>query len=173
MPSASCSCQALAMDHGLYEALVTESLSERLAQLQDRDAAVSMVDAAEVPRVLSRHVGESVERALRTVTSPERRLELVNRILAVLEDAGTTVDGPTRQLQAISYRDQFRLAPSTSVRPSTPLNDSALMTNSRGEPQLAAELRAEIDSSDQVDLLCAFVKWHGLRLLEQPPAARS
>ncbi|WP_090590466.1 DUF3427 domain-containing protein [Auraticoccus monumenti] len=156
------------MDHGLYEALVTESLNERLAQLRDRDPSVSAVDAAEVPRVLSRHVAESVERVLRTVTSAERRLELVNRVLAVLEDAGTTVEGPARQLQAISYRDQFQAGPSTSVRPSTPLNDSALMTNSRGEPQLAAELRAEIDSSDQVDLLCAFVKWHGLRLLEQP-----
>ncbi|GAB2867980.1 DEAD/DEAH box helicase [Myroides odoratimimus subsp. xuanwuensis] len=27
-------------------------------------------------------------------------------------------------------------------------------------------MRAEIDTSDEVDLLCAFVKWHGLRLLE-------
>src|SRR3712207_7284446 len=35
-----------------------------------------------------------------------------------------------------------------------------------GEPNLGAELRAEIDTSDEVDLLCAFVKWHGLRLLE-------
>lgn len=40
------------------------------------------------------------------------------------------------------------------------------MTNARGEPTLAAELRAELVSADQVDLLCAFVKWQGLRLLE-------
>jgi superfamily II DNA or RNA helicase/HKD family nuclease len=41
------------------------------------------------------------------------------------------------------------------------------MTNARNEPTLAAELRAELASADHVDLLCAFVKWHGLRLLEQ------
>jgi superfamily II DNA or RNA helicase/HKD family nuclease len=40
------------------------------------------------------------------------------------------------------------------------------MTNSRNEPTLAAELRAELASADQVDLLCAFVKWQGVRLLE-------
>ncbi len=53
-----------------------------------------------------------------------------------------------------------------STRPATPLAESALLTNARGEPSLGAELRAEIDTSDEVDLLCAFVKWHGLRLLE-------
>ena len=40
------------------------------------------------------------------------------------------------------------------------------MTNARHEPTLAAELRAELASADHVDLLCAFVKWQGLRLLE-------
>lgn len=52
------------------------------------------------------------------------------------------------------------------VRPQTPLSDAALLTNARGEPSLGSELRAEIDTADEVDLLCAFVKWHGLRLLE-------
>ncbi len=51
-------------------------------------------------------------------------------------------------------------------RPATPLADTALMTNAHNEPTLAAELRAELVSADHVDLLCAFVKWHGLRLLE-------
>ncbi|GAS88702.1 DNA/RNA helicase [Mycolicibacterium brisbanense] len=52
-------------------------------------------------------------------------------------------------------------------RPATPLSDTALMTNARNEPTLAAELRAELASADHVDLLCAFVKWQGLRLLER------
>ncbi|MHA7303558.1 DUF3427 domain-containing protein [Pseudarthrobacter sp. MDT1-22] len=48
----------------------------------------------------------------------------------------------------------------------TPHSDSALLTNSKNEPNLAAELRAEIESANTVDLLCAFVRWTGLRLLE-------
>ena len=43
-----------------------------------------------------------------------------------------------------------------------------MLTNAHGEPSLAAELKAEIDSADHIDLLCAFVMWRGLRLLEDP-----
>ncbi len=35
-----------------------------------------------------------------------------------------------------------------SERPKTPLNDAALLTNAHGEPSLASELRAELDSAD-------------------------
>ncbi len=55
-----------------------------------------------------------------------------------------------------------------SRRPKTPLNDAALLTNAPDEPSLAAELKAEIESADRIDLLCAFVMWRGLRLLEAP-----
>ncbi len=37
--------------------------------------------------------------------------------------------------------------------------------NARGEPHLALELRREIASADGVDLIVAFVRWHGVRLL--------
>ena len=46
------------------------------------------------------------------------------------------------------------------------MSEAALLTNTRGEPSLGSELRAELDSCDEVDLLCAFVKWYGLRLLD-------
>ncbi len=52
-------------------------------------------------------------------------------------------------------------------RPVTPLSSAALITNARDEPSLSAELRAELASADRVDLLCAFVRWHGLRVLEE------
>ncbi len=155
------------MEPGLYESLLTQTVAARLAQLHEQDATLEPLDPSEAPRILSRHVSAAVERTLRTVTAPERRLEMVNRLLVVLEDADTVAD-PLRQLYSIEHRNRLQPAPMTSVRPSTPLNDSALMTNSRGEPQLAGELRAEIDTSNAVDLLCAFVKWHGLRLLEEP-----
>jgi HKD family nuclease len=51
-------------------------------------------------------------------------------------------------------------------RPVTPLSSAALITNAPEEPSLSAELRAELGSADRVDLLCAFVRWHGLRVLE-------
>ena len=36
---------------------------------------------------------------------------------------------------------------------------AALLTNAPGEPSIGHEVRSELDSADQVDLLCAFVKW--------------
>ena len=53
-------------------------------------------------------------------------------------------------------------------RPKTPLNEAALLTNAPDEPSLAPELKAEIESADRIDLLCAFVMWRGLRLLQTP-----
>src|SRR5699024_7637289 len=54
----------------------------------------------------------------------------------------------------------------TAARPSTPLSDVALFTNSRMDPQLGSELRLDMASADLIDLLCAFVKWSGIRALE-------
>ena len=57
---------------------------------------------------------------------------------------------------------------------SLPLRRTDLLVNDRGEPSLAHEIAAEVASADQVDLLCAFVKWSGLRLVlgELEEAAR-
>ncbi len=75
-------------------------------------------------------------------------------------------DDPARIDRLESVVRAHKLGASRPVRPVTPLSDAALMTNARNEPTLAAELRAELASADRVDLLCAFVKWQGLRLLE-------
>src|SRR6185369_15896671 len=92
--------------------------------------------------------------------------QLLNDLVVLLEVPGARVDAPARQLRRLSVQPGPGVIDIESVRPKTPLSDAALLTNSVGEPNLAAELRAEIDTSDEVDLLCAFVKWHGLRLLE-------
>jgi superfamily II DNA or RNA helicase len=50
-------------------------------------------------------------------------------------------------------------------RPSVPLNQSDLLVNARGEPSVGYSLQREIPSADQIDLLCAFIKWNGLRVI--------
>lgn len=47
--------------------------------------------------------------------------------------------------------------------PSTSLLDTALLTNSRGEPQIGRELLGEIPSANSVDLLISFIRWSGIR----------
>ena len=53
-------------------------------------------------------------------------------------------------------------------RPDTPLATSCLMTGTRQDPSLISQLRKEIAAADQVDVLCSFIKWSGVRILEDP-----
>ncbi len=151
---------------GLHESLVTNELQAVLDLASELTADIANVDTADQAHVLARHVYELTRRALEGRTDPDRRLGLLNELVALLDAPESSVIAPARQLRSLTLPaapGAFRIE---SVRPKTPLSEAALLTNSAGEPNLGAELRAEIDTADEVDLLCAFVKWHGLRLLE-------
>lgn len=153
------------MEDGLYESLVTRRLERRLDQ-SGATSYIEDVDTSDQPHVLARHVAAETERALSAIRDPERRVQLINNLLDFMDSAlaAEQIAGRPRQLLAV------RTGPSAAMplRPATPLSEAALLTNSREEPNLGPELRAELGSADGVDLLCAFVKWHGLRVLEEP-----
>ena len=151
---------------GLYESLVTDELQARLALLVDLVPDITAVDPADQPHVLARHVYEAAHRALSDVKDPERRVAMVNDVLTRLLAPDETLTGGAEQLFSLARPPAPGVLPSSTIRPSTPLSEAALLTNAPGEPSLGSELRAELDTADQVDLLCAFVKWHGLRVLE-------
>lgn len=151
---------------GLHERLVTTGLQVALDDLAGLRAEVAKVDPADQPHVLARHVYELTRHALESRADPDGRLELLNDLVELIQVSGDRVETPVRQLRRLGVESGPGIIDIESTRPKTPLSDAALLTNSAGEPNLAAELRAEIDTSDEVDLLCAFVKWHGLRLVE-------
>lgn len=159
------------MDAGLYESLLTERLYTALNQRPDLAAEFGVVDDAEQADTLTRHLMPIIERRLRSARTAENRGQVLRDILAALgdpEDFAENLhqDDPARirRLDALIPKAFGTLQ---LPRPATPLSDAALMTNARNEPTLAAELRTELASADHVDLLCAFVKWQGLRLLER------
>lgn len=151
---------------GLYESLLTTSLQEVISHLGDLEIETAGLALAEQPHVLARHVYELTRRALEQQSDPEARRRLVNDLVVQLAAEGEAVLQPTRQLTRVSPEPAPGMVTFGNVRPATPLSESALLTNAKDEPSLGAELRTEIDTADEVDLLCAFVKWHGLRLLE-------
>lgn len=157
--------QAGRMDEGIYEALLTQLLQHDLERRADLSAALGRIDSADQPLVLARHVGAVVERMLVTTKDADKRTELVNGVLEFLSQHGEQVVTPPSHLLSLSAAPAPGVTVPEIVRPATPLREAALLTNAKGEPSLGAEIRAEIESADQVDLLCAFVKWHGLRLL--------
>ena len=157
-----------AVERGLYEALLTSGLQARLASYDDLKAVIGAVDEADQPHVLSRHLQTVIETKLSATKDPAARVQLVNGLIDHLTETADLVSEPPRQLLRLADAKTFPREPTkAAVRPRTPLSDAALLTNAHGEPSLGAELRAELDSSDTVDLLCAFVKWHGIRLLEE------
>ncbi|MFJ2134503.1 DUF3427 domain-containing protein [Streptomyces sp. NPDC087845] len=156
---------------GLYETLITHRLDERMKQLDSTGwrSIDGMVGPESAPHVLSRHIGNVVRQALQGL-SPTEQVIAANHVLESLSTIDGTaawvdlvIEGP-RQLLAVAEQE----APGVyAIRPATPLSETALITNSPDDPSLGFELRAELATADRVDLLCAFVKWHGLRVLEQ------
>ncbi|HBF83962.1 MAG TPA: DUF3427 domain-containing protein, partial [Streptomyces sp.] len=157
---------------GLYETLITRRLAKRIEELKAEGwrPSTEPVGQESTPHVLARHVGDTVRQVLQGISASEQViaanhiLESLNTIEGATQWVDLVTEGP-KQLLAIPRQE----APGVyaMLRPATPLSDTALITNSPGDPSLGAEQRAELATADRVDLLCAFVKWHGLRVLEE------
>jgi superfamily II DNA or RNA helicase/HKD family nuclease len=158
------------VEPGIYESLLTERLAQQLERSVDAQPAYGTVDDAEQSLIVARHLTPLIERSLRASRTVEERAALTRRILDVLPEtyaAGEALHSlePDKITRLDEVTSVTALTAARLPRPATPFSDAALMTNGRNEPTLAAELRAELASADHVDLLCAFVKWQGLRLL--------
>ena len=70
---------------GLYEQIISQSLSRELASVSDACKHVEKLDAAEMPQALAGYVAEAVRAALEAMPEDaEERVALVNRVLQVL-----------------------------------------------------------------------------------------
>ncbi|OBK19538.1 DUF3427 domain-containing protein [Mycobacterium asiaticum] len=160
------------MHDGVYESLLTARLYQHLSEQDGLRGAYANVDEAEQSLTIARHLSPIIERSMRIAGTADARADLARRILEILPDASAITETlHLREPGKIARLDEIasvtRLNTARLPRPAIPFSDTALMTNARNEPTLAAELRAELASADNVDLLCAFVKWQGLRLLEE------
>ncbi|MEU0029861.1 DUF3427 domain-containing protein [Streptomyces sp. NPDC006335] len=158
---------------GVHERLVTQELHDQIQGLEAAGwkAIDAEVSAESTPHVLARHIGETIGRRLAQLPQQEQ-VAVANQIMQSLTSSApelsesahnsTIVAGP-RQLLALAEQE----APGVyAIRPLTPLSETALITNAPDDPNLGAELRAELATADRIDLLCAFVKWYGIRVLE-------
>ena len=156
---------------GLYDRLITEELESELSQLAPDTIALRQqpVDEAEAHSILARHVGDAVDRALRELPARDRlekQREITNELVRLLKRPQSQVIDPPALLQCIQPITGVPADDVPIVAPLVPLSDSDLLVNARGEPALAHALAHEIPSADSIDLICAFVRWHGLRVLE-------
>ena len=146
---------------GVYDRIITRGLDE---QLQELKTVRATLEEAETPQALGEHLGRVAARELARL-APDQRVAAVNRLIEMLAPADTVLPGP-EQLLALAQAEAPGVWRLLNVRPQVPLSRPALLTNASGDPKLGNELRAELATADHVDLLCAFVKWYGLRVLE-------
>lgn len=160
---------------GLYERLITRALDQKLLHFDARRVVRAAVDPDEAGGTLARHVERLLARALDGLPADERvakQTEFTNRLIALLGEidkasAHEAVTLPPEELRTIHAQPTGLGEPAEVPSPLVPLSESDLLVNARGEPSLGANLAAEIPSADSIDLLCAFVRWHGLRIVEK------
>ncbi|MDZ4824864.1 MAG: phospholipase D-like domain-containing protein [Actinomycetota bacterium] len=145
---------------GLYDAVLTRRSARAVVGL---DPELTALDDAEQPHRWADHVGAVLAGYLPGVDEPERA-KVVAELLAVFGHADDAVELPPRLLVGIPSVDALG-ARRLPRRPDIPLSTHDLLVNARGEPHLAAELKKEIASADRIDLIVAFVRWYGVRLL--------
>ena len=165
------------LEPGLWEQLVSNALEAALLAEPELDAEIATLDPVDAPVRIAQYLNPLIERSLRVLgdARSDDRLRLANAIVEVLrtsvprafEPQGDELEPPTRMLQGLARRSGVpdgrapRLA-----RPTFPLSDTALLTNAPDEPRVGHEIGREIESADEVDLLCAFLRFEGVRIVE-------
>ncbi|MEY3896076.1 MAG: hypothetical protein RLZZ214_1596, partial [Verrucomicrobiota bacterium] len=165
------------MKPGLYDDLVTENLIREIENLK-ADGIVPLfgkIEAAQFPDYLTRFLAAQLAKAIRIYgpNDTSRQIELAN---AVIESVSTKSDELAYLLnERIARTDEHDVleelcaaAPKPSPRPLTELSASSLLTGAPGLPQLGREIELELATADRCDMLVAFVKSGGMRLLREP-----
>ena len=159
---------------GLYDTLLDEDLRQRLEKLVDDRLIpdIEAVDPSEIPDRVGETIGLWARQILAAQPSGDRvevasrlsvaLLTVIKELYPDLHPAQLTIDREVNRLTAIEPVSPLGNA-LKMTRPLTPLRDTVLMTNARGQPSLSKEIAAEIESADRIDIIVAFARWSGIR----------
>ena len=154
---------------GLYETILTEALTAQLDSNTDETTLEDLRNAEAADRI-ARHVADVIEHAIDDAPEDGRAalgVELARRLIDLIASTATPEllehrpDTAGRILRAIVGRMPDG-TPETIEAPLIPLLDTALLTNSPGEPRVGSQIQAEIASADRIDVVMAFIRRSGL-----------
>ncbi len=154
---------------GAYDRLVDRRLAVALRDLGALEADVRDLEDAEVPDRIAAHLHEHLRRELRRHPDRDDQLALARRVVAATspspdtEDHPAELDDPLRLLTRV--RPALLPGEEPDPLPLIPLSESDLLVNAKDEPRLGDALLRELATADRVDVIVAFVKWAGIRLL--------
>jgi len=171
------------MNEGIYEELVTQIVSKKLEDIDKEVFYVnkSVLDKEEASTILAKHLSQTIKNALNYVKGEnqiEIQIEIANKIILFLKDELKkeefnddliAVEGEI--LKAVfskidAHFSDFNLH-LKEITPYTRLTHSELFTGGNVGLSLESELKKEILSSNEIDLLVSFIKFKGIIILER------
>ncbi|MGI6204568.1 MAG: DUF3427 domain-containing protein [Anaerovoracaceae bacterium] len=158
---------------GLYEQVLNDRTADALSAVDDNRKSIGDIDEAEASGVLTRYLDEIIHGKLDSVAEERdinAQLDLTNQIIDLLQadDNGDRVKDHKQLLALLPEKDPLLAAGKSAAdipRPETSLAGPSLFTGSRNEPQLYSEIKKEIGSSTEIEMLVSFIKFSGLRLI--------
>ena len=165
---------------GLYEQVINSALNSELSTIPEARKAIAPIDKAEASKVLAQYLADVVQKALDNVIDNggdiSAQIALTNQIVDLIQTTTEEADFASmgvaqraEQLLALLRENDPRLLLGKTAadmeRPEPSVAQSSLFTGAIHEPQMFSELKKEINSADQIEMLVSFIKWSGLRLI--------
>lgn len=172
---------------GVYETLISQAIEEKLAGFPDADFLVKKeeIDSADSYKRLADYLADVVSGILKEYfrdkdakTTISKQVDVVNRILKFIEDEWRTEQIDTEQDQLseesklqflrgiyskIGYTEE-QIEAKAKNHPVSGYRVSNLFTGGN-DISMDDEVRRDIQTADQIDLVVSFIKFEGLRLL--------
>ena len=172
---------------GVYETLISQAIEEKLAGFPNTEFLIKKedIDSADSYMRLADYLADVVSGILKEYfrdkdakTTISKQVDVVNRILKFIEDEWRTEQIDTEQDQLseesklqflrgiyskIGYTDE-QVEAKAKNHPVSGYRVSILFTGGN-DISMDDEVRRDIQTADQIDLVVSFIKFEGLRLL--------
>ena len=170
------------MNQGIYEELITQLVSEKLKSIDNEKFYLkkSIIDKEEASSVLSKHISGTLKQAFDIIgkNKVDEQIKIANKIIKLLKEElgkqdfdGDLVNIEGEVLKAVFSKTDAHFARLDlhlkEITPYTRLTQSELFTGGNGGLSLESELKKEILSSNQINLLVSFIKFKGIIILEK------
>ncbi|MDG5790139.1 DUF3427 domain-containing protein [Evansella sp. AB-P1] len=170
------------LPEGIYEEIITTKLKQDLIDLDNYDIRTEKLDVEEARKLLASYISSVTRKALNYVRDDEsddveallRQIQTCNEIINLLshrlnddefEQLHIAEEGEVLTSIYSKLNHARSLKKQDITRPVTPISQSSLFTGSHHEPNMLGEMKKEIQTSDQIDMLVSFIKWSGLRCI--------
>lgn len=161
---------------GIYEQVISNKIHEELKIREDEiNIFKEEIEKEEAKVILSKYLQEVTKKSLNLIKNKDinKQIEVCNQIINYLSEKvedkeikENNIHKDGEILLSVEEKINKSKIKNNNIRPLTPISQSYLFTNSNNEPDLISELKREILSSDNIDILVSFIRWSGLRLIK-------